>query len=81
MEVKGTEEFIAASDEFYGHLAKLIRLEIKADCSDIDKLRELSEIIKINSSSMKSQEEKPKGKLSPSEKIKKRSSTGEQVSV
>ncbi len=81
MEVKGTEEFIAASDEFLAHLAKIIRSAIARNCNDVDELRELSEIIKINSASMKSQEDKPNKKLSPMDKVKKRASTGEQVSV
>ena len=68
-----TENFINASDEFYTYLAEFIRAEIKSKPTDIDKLRELSEIVKINSASIKSQKEETKMSKSPLEKIKGRS--------
>ncbi len=70
-QIKGTENFIAASEEFYDYLAKIIRGEISKSTVDLKVLRELSEIIKINSGSMKTQKEEPKGKSKdPLQKVK-----------
>lgn len=69
-QIKGTEDFINASDEFYKHLAKVLREEIKKDSRDLENLRELSELVKINSASIKTQKEEPKGGKAPLEKVK-----------
>jgi len=78
---KGIENFIDASDEFYDYLAEIIRDRIKEKVVDLKTIRELSEIIKVNSGSMKAQTDEPSKKKSPMEKIKARSSTGEQTVV
>lgn len=72
-QIKGTEDFVNASDEFYKYLAKIIRDEIAKKSTDLEKLRELSEIIKINSGSIKTQKEEAKSSKSPLEKVKGRS--------
>lgn len=79
-EIKGTEDFVNASDEFYGYLAKVIREEIKKESKDLAKLKELSDIVRINSASIKVQKEEPKSKKSPLDKAKAKSS-GEQVVI
>lgn len=63
-EVKsGVDEFIEASDAFYRHLAEILHLEINNGSVDLVRLRELSELVKINSMSIKSQrEDAEKGK-------------------
>ena len=79
--IKGTEDFVNASDEFYGYLAKVLRDEIKKESKDIVLLKDLSELVRINSQSIKTQKEEPKGKkASPIDRVKMKAN-GEQTVV
>lgn len=77
---KGTEDFVNACDEFYTYLAGFLRKEIEKNPTDLEKLRELSEIVKINAASIKTQKDESKGGKSPLEKTKARAN-GAQVLV
>jgi len=61
-DIKGTEDFLIASDEFYKYLAAMLRQEIKDKTTDIERLRDLSDIVKINCATIKSQEKSKKEK-------------------
>lgn len=79
-EIKGVDDFIAASDEFYKYLASVLREEIQKNSKDIERLRELSELVKINSASIKTQREESKGKTeTPVEKTKRKAGGGQVV--
>jgi len=79
--IKGAQDFIDASDEFYAYLAKVLRENIAKGSKDLELLKELSELVKVNSQSIKSQREEAKSaKKSPLEKAKARAN-GDQISV
>lgn len=79
-EIKGTEDFVNASDEWYKYVASIIRKKIEDKSEKLEEVREISEIVRITTSSIKTQKEESKGKKSPADKIKARSN-GEQTVV
>lgn len=80
IEIKGADDFINASDEFYKYLAGVLREEIKKESKDLERLRELSELVKINSTSIKTQKDDKKPQESPTEKTK-RKANGSQITA
>ena len=83
-EKRGADQFLESSDKYFSRLAKVIDEEKfeQGAAIDLERIREISEIIKITAQSIKvSSEEKKEGeKKSPLEKIKAKKN-GEQVVV
>jgi len=68
----GVNRFLKSSDDFFGKVARMLdNMNVDGDVTadDLVKIRELSEIIKINAMSIKALRDEEKG-IAPSQRMK-----------
>ena len=78
--IKGADAFLESSDTLFLKIAKYLdKYEVGDEPEELDKLRDVCEIVKITATTIKTLREEPK-KKSPLEKMKSKSN-GDQILV
>lgn len=77
---QGADDFLAASDKYFAYVAKYIEGQMENDEASIETIREICEIIKITTASIKVSSEGKKSNLTPAQKLKQKKN-GDQAVV